>query len=80
MKEILERLLTENNEMIMESPLIGDDNYRVGYVQALLNMKSSIEFELNKLSQIEINMDETMIKVVWLCFWWGLIGIIMMKK
>jgi hypothetical protein len=28
MKEILERLLTENNEMIMESPLIGDDNYR----------------------------------------------------
>jgi hypothetical protein len=46
MKEILERLLTENNEMIMESPLIGDDNYRVGYVQALLNMKSSIEFEL----------------------------------
>jgi len=50
MKEVLERLLTENNEMIMESPLIGDDNYRVGYIQALLNMKSSIEFELNKLS------------------------------
>ena len=54
MKEILERLLTENNEMIMESPLIGDDNYRVGYVQALLNMKSSIEFELNKLNKIKI--------------------------
>ena len=50
MKEILERLLEENEEMIMESPLIGDDSYRVGYVQALLNMKSSIEFELNKLS------------------------------
>jgi len=47
MKEILERLLKENNEMIMESPLIGDDNYRVGYVQALLNMKSSIEYELD---------------------------------
>jgi hypothetical protein len=28
----------------------------------------------------EINMDETLIKVVWLCFWWGLIGIIMIKK
>ena len=50
MKEILERLLTENNEMIYESSLIGDDSYRVGYVQALLNMKSSIEFEINKLS------------------------------
>ena len=50
MKEILERLLKESNEMIDESPLIEDDNYRVGYIQALLNMKSSIEFELNKLS------------------------------
>ena len=49
MKEILERLLTDNEEMIYESPLIGDDNYRVGYVQALLNMKSSLEYELNKL-------------------------------
>jgi hypothetical protein len=36
--------------MIYESTLIGDDNYRVGYVQALLNMKSSIEFELDKLT------------------------------
>jgi len=50
MKEILERLLTDTEEMIDESSLIGDDNYRVGYIQALLNMKSSIEFELNKLS------------------------------
>ena len=50
MKELLERLLEENEEMIYESSLIGDDSYRVGYVQALLNMKSSIEFELNKLS------------------------------
>ena len=50
MKELLERLLEENEEMIYESSLIGDDSYRVGYVQALLNMKSSIEFEINKLS------------------------------
>jgi hypothetical protein len=49
MKEILERLLTDNEEMIYESSLIGDDNYRVGYIQALLNMKSSLEYELNKL-------------------------------
>ena len=49
MKEILERLLTDNEEMIYESSLIEDDRYRVGYIQALLNMKSSIEFELNKL-------------------------------
>jgi hypothetical protein len=50
MKEILERLLKENHEMIMESNEINDTSYQVGYVQALLNMKSSIEFELNKLS------------------------------
>ena len=51
MKEILERLLKENGEMIEESSLIGDENYKVGYIQALLNMKSSIEFELDKLTQ-----------------------------
>jgi hypothetical protein len=50
MKEILERLLKESNEMIMESNVIKDQSYQVGYIQALLNMKSSIEFELNKLS------------------------------
>ena len=50
MKELLERLLKENHEMIMESNEINDTSYQVGYVQALLNMKSSIEFELNKLS------------------------------
>jgi hypothetical protein len=50
MKEILERLLKENKEMIMESSEINDTSYHVGYIQALLNMKSSIEFELNKLS------------------------------
>jgi hypothetical protein len=50
MKEILERLLKENNEMIMESPLIGDDNYRVGYIQALLNTKSLLTYELSSLN------------------------------
>ena len=54
MKEILERLLKESNEMIMESNLIKDQSYQVGYIQALLNMKSSIEFELNKLNKIKI--------------------------
>jgi len=54
MKEILERLLKENNEMIMESNVIKDQSYQVGYIQALLNMKSSIEFELNKLNKIRI--------------------------
>jgi hypothetical protein len=48
-EQIIDAYETSHNEMIMESPLIGDDNYRVGYVQALLNMKSSIEFELDKL-------------------------------
>lgn len=49
MKEILKRLLKENHEMIMESNEINDTSYQVGYIQALLNMKSLIEFELNKL-------------------------------
>ena len=54
MKEILERLLKENYKMIMESNVIKDQSYQVGYIQALLNMKSSIEFELNKLNKIKI--------------------------
>ena len=49
MKELLERLLKENHEMIMESNEINDTSYQVGYVQALLNVKSSLEFQLNKL-------------------------------
>ena len=49
MKELLERLLKENHEMIMESNQINDTSYQVGYVQALLNVKSSLEFQLNKL-------------------------------
>jgi hypothetical protein len=54
MKEILERLLTENKEMIMESNVIKDQSYQVGYIQGLLNMKSSLEYELNKLNKIKI--------------------------
>jgi hypothetical protein len=54
MKETLERLLTDTEEMIYESSLIEDDNYRVGYIQALLNVKSSLEYELNKLNKIKI--------------------------
>ena len=49
MKELLERLLKENHEMIMESNQINDTSYQIGYVQALLNVKSSLEFQLNKL-------------------------------
>ena len=49
MKELLETLLKENREMIVESTLINDANYKVGYVQALLNVRSSLEFQLNKL-------------------------------
>jgi hypothetical protein len=49
MKEILERLLTDTEEMMDEIAVIEDGDYKTGYIQALLNMKSSIEFELNKL-------------------------------
>ena len=49
MKELLERLLKENHEMIMESNEINDTSYNTGYVQALLNVRSSLEFQLNKL-------------------------------
>ena len=51
MKELLERLLKENHEMIMESNEINDTSYQVGYVQALLNVKSSLEFQLKKLKK-----------------------------
>ena len=50
MKEILERLLKENIEMINESSQIEDDSYRIGYLQALLNMKMLLEYELNELT------------------------------
>ena len=51
MKELLERLLKENHEMIMESNEINDTSYQVGYVQALLNVKSSLEYQLKKLKK-----------------------------
>ena len=51
MKELLETLLKENQEMIAESSLINNADYKVGYVQALLNVKSSLEFQLKKLKK-----------------------------
>ena len=51
MKELLERLLKENHEMIMESNEINDTSYNTGYVQALLNVRSSLEFQLYKLKK-----------------------------
>ena len=51
MKELLERLLKENHEMIMESNEINDTSYQVGYVQALLNVKSSLEYQLKNLKK-----------------------------
>jgi len=51
MKELLETLLKENQEMIAESSMIKDADYKVGYVQALLNVKSSLEFQLIKLKK-----------------------------
>ena len=49
MKELLERLLVANKEMIDESSRMDSGDYKTGYVQALLNVKSSLEFQLNKL-------------------------------
>ena len=55
MKELLETLLKENEEMITEAgSSIGSaafNNYNTGYVQALLNVKSSLEFQLKKLKK-----------------------------
>ena len=55
MKELLETLLKENQEMITEAgSSIGSaafNNYNTGYVQALLNVKSSLEFQLKKLKK-----------------------------
>lgn len=49
MKELLETLLKENQEMITEAGSPAFNNYNTGYIQALLNVKSSLEFQLNKL-------------------------------
>jgi hypothetical protein len=49
MKELLKRLLEENKEMQMEIIEIGDGDYKTGYLQALINVESSLNFELDKL-------------------------------
>jgi hypothetical protein len=51
MKELLERLLKENEEMINEMDDWNMDTspYKTGYTQALLNVKNSLEFELGEL-------------------------------
>jgi hypothetical protein len=49
MKELLERLLEENREMLHEIATTINSDYKTGYIQALLNTKSSLEYELNKL-------------------------------
>ena len=46
MKEGLERLLKENIKMIEEIREIPDGDYKTGYIQALLNTKSLLEYEL----------------------------------
>jgi hypothetical protein len=52
MKELLETLLKENQEMMMEiSGVSADTSYQTGYLQALLNVKSSLEFQLKKLQK-----------------------------
>lgn len=46
MKEGLERLLKENIKMIEEIREIPNGDYKTGYIQALLNTKSLLEYEL----------------------------------
>jgi hypothetical protein len=46
MKEGLERLLKENIKMIEEVREIPNGDYKTGYIQALLNTKSLLEYEL----------------------------------
>jgi hypothetical protein len=45
-KNILERLLKENIKMINEVTEIPNGDYKTGYIQALLNIKSLLEYEL----------------------------------
>jgi hypothetical protein len=47
MKEILERLLEENIKMMEEIIEIPNRDYRTGYIQALLNTKSLLTYELS---------------------------------
>ena len=51
MKDLLNRLLEENKEMQTEIIEIGDGDYKTGYLQALINVESSLEFELRKLDE-----------------------------
>ena len=46
MKEGLERLLKETIKMIEEITEIPNGDYKTGYIQALLNTKSLLEYEL----------------------------------
>lgn len=46
MKEALERLLNENIKMMEEITEIPNGDYKTGYIQALLNTKSLLEYEL----------------------------------
>jgi hypothetical protein len=45
-KNILESLLRENIEMINEITEIAKGDYQTGYIQALLNVQSSLEHRL----------------------------------
>jgi hypothetical protein len=49
MEELLEKLILEVEEMLFEAPLIGDEKYRTGYIQALLNVQSTLKFKLGEL-------------------------------
>ena len=51
MKDLLKRLLEENKEMQTEIIGIGAGDYKTGYLQALINVESSLEFELRELTE-----------------------------
>jgi hypothetical protein len=51
MKELLKRLLEENKEMQQEIIGIEKGDYKTGYLQALINVESSLKFELSKLTE-----------------------------
>ena len=51
MKDLLKRLLEENKEMQTEIIGIEKGDYKTGYLQALINVESSLEFELRELTE-----------------------------
>ena len=51
MEELLEKLLEENKEMLNEIATTANSDYKTGYIQALLNVKSSLKFELGELQK-----------------------------